>query len=169
MRTVLLPVLLLLCVLAGAAGCGYTVAGGTGASAPTVLPAAYGGIALRAVHNPTMYTWLGPELRSLLREELIRRGYVWADEGGASALLTVRVQRYTVRAQVKNAQDETLRFVSELRLTASITGTEQDDLLWSSGTVATTWPHATEEGHVTDREVLVQAVRDLADRMGHAF
>ena len=141
------------------------------ADEPLVLPEGQRLLAIEEIDNPTMETWLSPRLRSLIRDELSMRGNVtWTSRADADALLTVRVLRYTVSAKVKDDMDRTLKRVVEIRIEATLTRTSDDTIIWESGPVITHETFLTDEELSFARTRAAQiAVRQLADRLGHAF
>ena len=157
----------LICLLAACvlAGCGY---GFSGKQAPSVL-APGSTLAISKIEHPTMDASLEHTLRRLLREELGNRGLAqWADEDAAQALLNVTVRRLLSRSEVKDQEDVTLRSYLEIHLDAEIRRSADKTLLWRSGPLSVRWSYTGDEA-AARREVLVLAVRELADRMRQAY
>ena len=159
--------LLAVAVFLSTSGCGgYQFTG-----EPLVMPEGHRLLCIDEIDNPTMETWLRPMLRSMIRNELTRRGDVeWTSRAGADALLTVRIKRYLVEARIQDSSDFTLKKMVEIQVDAELTRTSDNTQLWQSGTVVS------HETYLTDGELpaarsraVEKAVRELADRMGHAF
>lgn len=156
----------LACVLAATGCAGYQFAG----QEHGVLSGQAKSLAFKDVDNPTLETWLEPRLRADIRDELARRGLAdWTSTSKAETLLTIKVLHYTTRAKVKNRSDETIKYFVELSIEATLTGRETGAPVWNSGPV--TRQESYLEGELPDaREKVVDfAVRELADRMAHAF
>lgn len=149
-------------------GCGgYRFA----ADEPLVLPEGSRLLAMEEIDNPTMETWLSPQLRSLIRDEVASRGDVtWTSKADADSLLTVRVLRYTESARIKDDLERTLKKMVEIRIEATLTSTADETVLWDSGPVIAHETFLADGELSAARSRAVQmAVRELVDRLGHAF
>jgi len=157
---------LLLFAALAAASCGYRLGG----QAPVVLPESMRTLAIAEVENPTMEAWLEAALRSSIRDELNRRGHVrWADTASAEAVMKVRVQRFTAQSSVKDEDDRTLKFAVELRLDARLLRNKDSSVIWESGNITSRQSYTGDDLSQARSEAIAMAVRELADRMGHAY
>ncbi|MDD4951634.1 MAG: LPS assembly lipoprotein LptE [Desulfovibrionaceae bacterium] len=146
--------------------CGYHLAG----EGPLVLDKEHRELFIAEVANPTTETWLGPRLRSLLRDELTRRGQIrWVDRGRASALVKLEVTKFSRGSAVYGVEEQTLRYEVELRFRARIVSAVDNTLLWDSGEITQTEPYFGNEQTAADNTVTEQAVRRLAERMSENY
>lgn len=177
-------------LLAGASGCGYRFAAATpdaasdpersdgavpgGAAsfsggAPTVVADRDLGLNVSRIANPSLSTDLEYRLRSNLRDELAKRRLIrWADAGEADATLSVEIERFIDKARIKDEEDDTVKSSLELVLAATMTRKADGVVLWKSGRVKSYWLYIEDRDEAFER-VIDLAVRELADRMGHAF
>jgi hypothetical protein len=164
-----LPLVLLLCLpLSQLAGCGYGVGGSGG---PSVLDAEYRTLAISGVDNPTTLSWLEPRIRSLLRDELTRRGTVnWVDDQTkADALISISIVRYYRPTAVEGSSDQTLRSSAIFNFNAEIKSATDGHIIWSSGEINQDWPFYSGQEDEADTEVTRLGVRRLADRMSQNY
>ncbi|WP_018124366.1 LPS assembly lipoprotein LptE [Desulfovibrio oxyclinae] len=156
---------LLLLTLLAVAGCGYGFSRGK-----SVLPEQYRTLAIAEVKNPAPLSWLEPRVRSLLRDEVTRRGLAeWASGERADALITIEIEKYYRRASVTGEDEETLqsdaKFVFEGIIRSSVDGS----VIWRSGTISQDWPFQAGEEDEADAKVTELGIRRLADRMANDF
>jgi predicted small lipoprotein YifL len=160
-RTVLLTLALLLL-----AGCGYK----NTQSGPVALPENKRKLFLEDVENPTLETDLYARIRSLVRDELTRRGQVqWVPRGAAEALMSVDIRTFTSRASVKDAEDETLRSTASITLDAEIVSATDRSVLWTSGEVSASEPFTTGGQEDAEERAILLGVERLVDRLGQNF
>lgn len=160
-RTVLLTLALVLL-----AGCGYK----NTQSGPVALPENTRKLFLEDVENPTLNTDLYARIRSLVRDELTRRGQVqWVPRGEAEALMSVEIRSFTSKASVKDAEDETLRSTASINLQAQIVSAADRSVLWTSGPVGASESFTTGGQEDAERRVILLGVQRLVDRLGQNF
>ena len=152
-----------------AAGCGYQFAGSS-SSAPFVLPEGHRTLAMKEVVNPTLETWLEPDLRSMIRDEFSKRGKIrWTPLDQADATMSVQVLKYSETANIKNERGDTLKREVRLSLEAKLFNRSDGLLIWESGPIAV-YETYLQGGLQEAREaVTARAIRMLADRMAHAY
>ncbi|MBC15871.1 MAG: hypothetical protein CL942_02340 [Desulfovibrio sp.] len=157
---------LLLCFLL--VGCGYSVGP---SSDHFVLAEKYRTMGIAEVDNPTMFTWLEPRLRKLLRDEMTNRGVItWVDDReDADALISIDIESYTRRTAVEGENDETLRSSAKLEFSAVVRSAVDDSVLWSSGRISQSWPFFSGQESEADEEVTRLGIRDLANRMSQNY
>lgn len=165
-----IPRIALLCLLAGLqlAACGGYQFGSESGTA--VLEPKFRDLAIAGVENPTTYTWLGPRLRSLVRDELTRRNVVrWTDKAKASAHLYLEVKRYNRKAAVSGALDQTLKLEAGLTMRARVFSAMDGSVLWDSQEISIARSYFQGEEQAADDLVTDLAVRALADRMTEKY
>ncbi|KAB1442995.1 LPS assembly lipoprotein LptE [Pseudodesulfovibrio senegalensis] len=163
MRLFLLISTLSLCILAG---CGYSFPDGSTSS----LPPQYRSLAINKVEHPTLYSWLEPRLRSLLRDELNRRDWVtWTSKKNARAWINIDVERYYRQAAVTGESDETLRSEASITMTATIVSPADGHVIWKSETIKESWPYYGGEEEEADDEVTALAIRRLARQLSQNY
>ncbi len=162
-------VLLLSCTGFALVACGY----GFNNQQISALPQGVQTIFLDSVENPTAETWLGPRIRSIFRDELHRRAWVqWSEKESADALLKIVVERFTRSSSAWDEDEESVKYSSNIKISATLIEQKTGKELWHSGRVDSSASYyATEESSVTkaDIEALEQAIRRLADRMGEGY
>lgn len=159
-KTTLIIGLMFLCA------CGYGFPDGSTAS----LPEEYRTLAIASVEQPSLYSWVEPRIRSLLRDELNRRKWVtWADKSKASAWIKINVSKFSNRASVSGDEDETLRSSASITMEAVIVSAVDGHTLWSSGTISEDWPYYGNEVDEANDMVTELAIRKLADRLSQNY
>jgi len=154
----LAPLLLLL------VACGYSVGG---AGERSVLGTEYRTLVIAGVENPTTLPWLEPRVRTLLRDELTRRGVItWTDSRNqADALIHVTINKYFRPTAVEGSRDQTLRSSAIFQFSAEITSATDGSVVWRSGQITQEWPFYPGQEDEADAEVTSLGIRRLADRM----
>lgn len=157
---------LLLCLFL--VGCGYTVGP---SSDHFVLAEKYRTMGIDGVNNPTMFTWLEPRIRKLLRDEMTNRGLItWVDNReDADALITIDIESYSRRTAVEGENDETLRSSAKFKFRAVVRSAVDDSVVWSSGLITQSWPFFNGQESEADAEVTRLGIRELANRMAQNY
>lgn len=164
-----LSAILLLCILLGGCGYGFTPSG------PTVLEPEEGqgakSIAIGSVENPTLQTWMEPELRNVLRDELASRSSaVWTDTDSADMIMDIVIDRYIISAAVQDKREKTLKFEVALTISAVLKDRKEGTLIWQSGPVRRVEYYLDDNDKAAaEHRVVAMAVRVLVDRMSHSF
>lgn len=156
-----------LAALLALAGCGYKL----GAGGPDVLPQGQNTLALSKVDNPTLKTWLEPQLRADIRDELSARNIAtWRDSGDSDFSMEIKILRYTESSYLTNEREETLKYVVDLRLEAKLFSSDEKLPVWESGPISVQEYYYNDAGLEEAKKLAVSlASRELADRMGDAF
>ena len=134
--------------------------------APIVLNESERKLAIGEITNPTLETWLIPELRSTLRTEINNRGWIqWSSRRSADSILNIDVKKYTNNASLTGTDETTLRHSSSITLEATIISRVNKNVIWRSGkiSVSESWYHGEEEQANT--QMVEQAVRRIMERM----
>ncbi|SKA83346.1 protein of unknown function [Paucidesulfovibrio gracilis DSM 16080] len=161
--TALVPTILLFVSLAG---CGYHLA----ANGPVALDQDQRSLFMERVDNPTLQTWLGPRLRSVLRDELTRRGWTrWTSRAQADLLVRVVIDRYSRSSKVRDADDDTLRYSASITMRVDMVSRATDTVVWSSGTIAESESYFGNSTTAADMEVTELAVRRAVDRLTQGY
>lgn len=160
----ILAPLLLAAALLMLAACGYSMGG---AGDRSVLGPEFRTLAISGVENPTTLPWLEPRIRSLLRDELTRRGVVtWTDSRNrADALIHVTIHKYFRPTAVEGARDQTLRSSAIFQFSVDITSATDSSVVWRSGQITQEWPFYSGQEDEADAEVTSLGIRRLADLM----
>ena len=158
--------IVLLCLVFAITACGYH----NSATEPNRLGEKFREIAINKVENPTLERWLEPELRSLLRDEITRRGQlVWVDKSKAEALINIRVISLSSGSRILGNKDATLKYDKTLKIQMRITSAADGSLLWNSGPVEVTESYYTGEEDATNALVTELLVRRIVDKMNQAY
>jgi len=158
--------LLLAMALVLLAGCGYK----NTQSGPVALPENKRKLFFEELENPTLETDLYARIRSLMRDELTRRGQVaWVQRGAAEGLLRVEIHAFTSKASVKGEDDETLRSTASITLEADILDAADRSVLWTSGRVGASETFTTGGQEDAEDRVILLVVERLVDRLGQDF
>jgi hypothetical protein len=156
-----LPVLLVLL-----SGCGYQLA----SKGPVVLPEDQRSLCMDSVENPTLQTWLGPRLRSVLRDELTRRGWTrWTSRNQADLLVRIVIDRYSRSSKVRDEDDETLRYSASISMRIDLVSRTTDQVVWSSGMVGESESYFGNSTTAADMAVTELAVRRAVDRLAQRY
>lgn len=146
-------------------GCGYGYSRGQ-----SVLPEDKRKLAIVEIINPAPLSWLEPRLRSLIRDEVTRRGIAtWAAPDKADALMTIDIERYYRRSSVTGQDEETLLSTATISFEATIRSAVDRSVIWRSGKITRKWQFQPAHGEDADMEVTKLAVRRLADLMSNRF
>ncbi len=173
MRIAVLVLCLALC-----AGCGYNFAGMT----PVDMPEGVSRLHLDRVNNPTQEAWLEPFVRSNFRDEFSRRADIsWVDREQSQAYIEIDIKNYRVSDDLTGAGDRAVRSDVRLDLEVKIYHSQDDQLLWSSGSVrgSSSYYLAQDQAPVPGestpgerqaaQEAVEEALRLATDRLGTEF
>lgn len=148
------------------AGCGY----GLGAEGPSVLDTPAGGglptLKIKSVENPTLYPWLSYILRTELRDEIAARDLArWVDSGKADYELAIKVERFTIRSWLTNADDATMLYSAEISMYGTVYRGDSNEEVWRSGTIG----YSQNYDSVQERTIAADLTRELARRFASAM
>ncbi len=161
--------ILLFTLLALLCSCGYRMGSENG---PVVLDQNQRKIAMGGIENPTQYTWLDAKIRSELRDELTRRGWVqWVDKSKADSLIYILVTHYHHDTDVTGEDEETLRRAVTFSFEARILSALDNSVIWESGRISSDERYFSgeQEKSVADDRVTRLGVRELVDRMSQNY
>ncbi|NDV26603.1 LPS assembly lipoprotein LptE [Desulfovibrio sp. JC010] len=157
---------LLLCVVFAVSACGYH----NSETEPNRVGKQFREVAIAKVENPTLERWLEPKIRSMMRDEITRRGQlVWADKSKAEALFNIRIIELSDGSRILGDQDVTLKYDMTLRVEMKVNSANDGSLIWSSGPLEVTESYYTGEEDATQQLVTKLMVRRLVDRMNQAY
>ncbi|MEF2145722.1 MAG: DUF4136 domain-containing protein [Desulfovibrionaceae bacterium] len=157
---------LLLCF--GLAACGYGFAS-RGPVNKAVAEQAHN-LYMDEVVNPTLEAWLGPRLRSVLRDELHRRGWTnWTERNEADALVKVVVEHYSRSTKVSDEKEETLRSQASIKLYMTLVSRTTGQIIWHSGMISVGESYFGSSPVEADKAVTELAVRRLVDRLSQGY
>ncbi|WP_320170956.1 LPS assembly lipoprotein LptE [Maridesulfovibrio sp.] len=158
--------LFLLCLLFCITACGYH----NSASAPNRLGEKFHEIAVAKVENPTLERWLEPKIRSMLHDEIIRRGQlVWADRSKAEALISIKIISISSGSRILGDNDATLKYDKSLKVQMKVTDAADGTMIWNSGPVEVTESYYSGQEDAANELVTELLVRKLVDRMSQAY
>ncbi len=160
-------IVLLVLLLPALAGCaGY----GTGSDDALILPPDARNLRIKSVDNPTMRAGLESRLRSVLRDEMTKRGFItWAAPGQDTAYIDVRVERFTSTTSITDKYDTSVLQSANITLSASIHRAGTGDTLWESNNVSASQNFLTGDRAAAEEKVIDLAVRQLVDRLHQNF
>lgn len=159
-------IVLLLCVVFAVTACGYH----NSATEPSSLGKQYREIAISKVENPTLERWLEPDLRSLLRDEITRRGQlIWVDKSKAEALINLRIISLSSGSRILGDKDKTLKYNKSLKVQMRVLSAADGTLLWNSGPVEVTESYYSGEEDEANALVTELLVRRLVDKMNQVY
>ncbi len=165
----LINALLLAFMVMATLSCGYTFSQ-QGSSA---LPDETRTLFIESVENPTTQTWLGPRIRSLLRDELTRRGWTrWTDRNEADGLMKVTIHQFLRESSVKGESEDTLKYTSSITLSAIIVSRDTGETVWESGNISWGGTYYSSSGapkNNADEFATDHAIRRLADLLGQGY
>ncbi len=160
----------LLLAIFSLSSCGYHFT----SSVPLVLPEDIHTLSLTQVINPSTETWLGPYLRSELRDEFTRRGQMeWVDRNKAEGIMEIEIKTWSSSTKLENADDQTVKSEVRLRFKGRIFRRKDHKLLWESRTIAIHEPYTGDEngpqGLEAERRVIELGMERLADQLSQNF
>ncbi len=149
-------------------GCGYQFGAKAG---PSVLGNGSRKVAISSVENPTLEVWIEPFVRNALHDELaVRSKVTWTQPGDADQVLDIKVDRYYVAAAVQDSSDNTLKYQVRVTLLCTLKDGHTGARIWESGPVERQEFYIAGSDKLSaGRTAIELAVRDLVDRMSHAF
>ncbi|XPV76780.1 MAG: LPS assembly lipoprotein LptE [Desulfovibrio sp.] len=151
---------ILLCVLMSCSG--YKQAG----EAPIVLNTDERTLAFGEIDNPTLETWLVPEIRSAMRNELNNRGWVtWKSRNSAKTILEIDIVRYTDNANLKGTNDQTLRYASSITAQARLISRIDKTILWRTPEISESQSWYSGEQSAANTKMVKELVRRIAELM----
>lgn len=159
--------LLLLCLAASLAACGYGFVG----SAPSALPEDVHTLAMDTVKNPTMDPYLPALVVSRFRDEMTQRVKTrWTDKSEAKGLVTLNIQSFYLTTELSDKSDKTLKYNANITLSATVRRKLDDRVVWQSDLVnyKETYLEAASADEARNRAVEF-AVRHLVDRLEQAY
>ncbi|TIH17358.1 hypothetical protein D0S45_06785 [Marinifilum sp. JC120] len=158
--------ILLLCVVFAVSACGYH----NSATEPNRVGEQFREVAIAKVENPTLERWLEPKLRSMMRDEITRRGQlVWTDKSKAEALFNIRILELSDGSRILGDQDVTLKYDMTLKLQMKVTSATDGALIWNSGPLEVTESYYVGQEEETKQLIIKLMVRRLVDRMNQAY
>ncbi|WP_027723157.1 LPS assembly lipoprotein LptE [Maridesulfovibrio zosterae] len=158
--------ILLFSIIFAVNACGYH----NSATEPNRLGEMFRDVAISKVENPTLERWLEPKIRSLLHDEIIRRGQlVWVDKSKADALFNIKIINLTDGSRILGDKDKTLKYDMTLKLQMRVTSAADGKLLWNSGPVSVTESYYTGQEEATQQLIVELLVRRLVDKMNQAY
>lgn len=147
-------------------GCGYQLA----SKGPVALPEDQRTLCMDSVDNPTLEAWLGPRLRSELRDELTRRGWTrWVDRSQADMLVRIVIERYSRSTKVGDEKDETLRSQASINMSVNFVSRTTDEVIWNSGSISVGESYFGISPTEADMSVTELAVRRAVDRLSQRY
>ncbi|UZP67750.1 LPS assembly lipoprotein LptE [Desulfovibrio mangrovi] len=159
-------VLLVLTATVLLAGCGYQFAG----KEKGIFGDPRSTIRMGSVENPTMYAWLPPKIRSLMRDEIHKRNLAsWVDSSPSDYTMRIVIDEFMLRSHMRDSDDKTLIYSASLRFEAIVYSGQTNRVFWRSGkeSLSRTYDSKNEQDAGTDiTQLLVQRV---CDRMRHSF
>ena len=159
-------VFLLILIIFSVSACGYH----NSASEPNSLGDQFKKVAIAKVENPTLERWLEPRIRSLLRDEITRRGQlVWVDRSKAQALFNLRIVSFSDYSRILGDKDKTLKYDRTLKVEMRVVDAADDHLIWNSGNVEVTQSYFKGQEEATDQLIVKLLVRRLVDRMNQVY
>lgn len=158
--------ILLLCVVFAVSACGYH----NSATEPNRVGKQFREVAIAKVENPTLERWLEPKIRSMMRDEITRRGQlVWTDKSKAEALFNIRILELSDGSRILGDQDVTLKYDMTLQVQMQVTSAADGSLIWNSGPIEVTESYYTGEEDTVKQLITKLIVRRLLDRMNQAY
>ena len=156
---------LFLCLVCVSCG-GYTIT----SMQPSVLGSGDKTLKVKAVDNPTMYTWLPYTLRSTLRDEVNARNLAkWQDSGATDLEIRLTVHSFQIRGDARSAQDVTLLYTATMQLAATIYDGPTNTVKWQSGRLSYSEIYEAANAQEAARELSRELIRRLTDRMRQKF
>ncbi len=156
---------LLLCLVCASCG-GYSIT----SMQPSVLGNGNKTLKVKAVDNPTMYTWLPYTLRSTLRDEVNARNLAqWRDSGATDFEIRLIVDSFRVRGDARSAQDVTLLYTATMGLSATVYDGATNTVKWQSGIITYSETYEAANAQEAARELSRELIRRLTDRMRQEF
>ncbi|WP_319762286.1 LPS assembly lipoprotein LptE [Maridesulfovibrio sp.] len=157
---------LLLCLVFAVSACGYH----NSATEPNRVGEQFREVAIAKVENPTLERWLEPKIRSMLRDEITRRGQlVWTDKSKADALFNIKVLELSDGSRILGDQDVTMKYDMTLKVQMKVTDATDGSLIWNSGPFSVTESYYTGQEEATKQLVTKLLVRRLVDKMNQAY
>lgn len=156
-------------LLALLCSCGYSM---NPESGPVVLNQDQRKVAIGTIDNPTQYTWLNAKIRSVLRDELTRRGWVtWVDKGEADALIDIEITHYHHDTDVTGDDEKTLRRAVTFTFEARILSALDNTTIWESKKISVNERYFSgeQEKAMADHRAAELGVRALVDRMSQNY
>lgn len=157
---------LLLCLIFAMSACGYH----NSATEPNRVGEQFREVAIAKVENPTLQRWLEPKIRSMLRDEITRRGQLtWVDKSKAEALFNIRILELSDGSRILGDQDVTLKYDMTLKLQMKVTSSSDGSLIWNSGPLEVTESYYVGQEDETRQLITKLMIRRLVDRMNQAY
>ncbi|MGE4551726.1 MAG: LPS assembly lipoprotein LptE [Desulfovibrionaceae bacterium] len=162
-----LPVLLGLALCLGLSACGYSLA----SRGPSALKDNQRKLYLVSVENPSLDTWVGPELRSRLRDEINNRHVArWTERSNAQGLVEVVIDRFTTsETTVTGESDQSLRYAASISVSMHIVSPLDGSVLWSSGSVGASESFYGKDAASARERVVRLAVERMVDRLSENY
>ena len=156
--------LCLLCLLSSCAG--YTM----GADSPSVFGNGDKTLKVKDVDYPTLQPWLPYAIRSALRDEINARHMVqWVDSGAADYEIRIKVLSYTTREWMRDEIDRSVLYDASMVLEATVFDGSTNKEVWRSGQLYYSDRIEQANEQLAASDLVVQIVRQLADKMRNTF
>jgi len=149
------------------AGCGRY--GFTGKSGKVDFPPEVHTVAIRKVTNPTMYTWLPPQLIADFRDEVTQRHLLeWADVDKADAIIDLQIKSFYISSSLLNKEESTLQYSASVHIIARTYKRTDNSLI---STKSASWSESflsQNDQEAWERTVNI-AVQRLVDQYANAY
>lgn len=147
-------------------GCGYQIAG----EQRIAIPDRYRQVFITRVDNPSLETWLEPDLRAGVRDEFSRRGLDMVNSREeATSFLRVKISRFGSTSKVTDSRDQTVKHQAYISIEASLVSKGDNKSIWESGPVELYESYEGSDPSSASRLALELAIRRLGDRLAINF
>ncbi len=90
-----------------------------------------------SINNPTIYSFIDKEIRSYLKDEIVKRtGIKWVSCDKADGLLYIDIVSYSDATRVENVKEQTLKSELVLRFKVKLLNARDQKELWRSGIIS---------------------------------
>ncbi|WBF67496.1 LPS assembly lipoprotein LptE [Desulfovibrio subterraneus] len=147
-------------------GCGYTLAG----KEKGIFGSSKATVRMGSVENPTMYAWLPPRLRSLMRDEIHKRNLArWVDSSPSDYTMRIVINEFRLRSHMQNTDDVTLIYSASLSFEAIVYSGAKNAVVWRSGKESLSRTYDAKNEQEAGSELAQLLVQRVCDRMRHNF
>lgn len=161
------PILLGLLLCIALSACGY----GLASRGPTVLQPDQQKLYLASVQNPSLNSWVGPELRAQLRDEITNRHVAqWTDRKNAQGLVEVVIDGFTLsQTTVTGKSDQSLRYATSISMHMRIVSPLDNSILWESGGLGVSETFFGNNAEGAQKRVVRLAAERMVDRLSENY
>ena len=147
-------------------GCGYNVA----SEEPSVLGSGEKTLKVKRIENPTLYSWLSYQMRTILHDEInYRQMAKWVDSGESDYEIEIVVTRFHLDDHGYTSSGSSVMFSASMTMQMRLYDASTNREVWNSGNVSYSRVYDTDNAQAATEELSRELILRCLDRMRFVF